>query len=164
MLCGWFKALLAATIPHSGNLCQSISCCICANELYFMLCCSTWSCYLELRQFVSVRQSISCCIWDVAPLHTVQMSSILCYVLYSEKFLRGRNFRDQTPARENLFPQKFGLTKICPSINFLLMSQAQCLWAAGSVNRQKVDLFCHRSINQTAEIFHDPQSTCCNCE
>ena len=31
---------------------------------------------------------------------------------YSGKFLRGRNFYDETPARENLFPRKFFLQNV----------------------------------------------------
>ena len=44
---------------------------------------------------------------------------------------------------------------------FLLTSRAQCLRVADPVNWQKVDLFCHRSIEQT---FCDLLSTRCNCE
>ena len=47
---------------------------------------------------------------------------------------------------------------------FLLTSQAQYLWLADPVNCQKVDLFCCRSIEQTAEIFCDLWSTRRNCE
>ena len=34
-----------------------------------------------------------------------------------------------------------------------------CLWIADPVNRWKIDQFCHRSIEQTAEIFLALQST-----
>ena len=47
---------------------------------------------------------------------------------------------------------------------FLLTSRAQCLRVANPVNCQKVDLFCHRSIEQTVEIFHVLRSTRRNCE
>ena len=47
---------------------------------------------------------------------------------------------------------------------FLLTSRAQCPRVADPVNCQKVDLFCRRSIEQTAEIFLDLQSTHRNCE
>ena len=59
------------------------------------------------------------------------------YLPYSGKFSRGRNFRDfrdQTPARENLFPRKF----LPPKISCWRAEDAeQCVWAADPVNRQK---------------------------
>ena len=63
-----------------------------------------------------------------------------------------------------IFMIKHQLTKICSHKNFsskvfLLTSRAQCLRVADPVNRQKVDLFCHRSIEQTAEICCDLRST-----
>ena len=68
-----------------------------------------------------------------------------------------------------IFMIKHQLAKICFHENFsskmfLLTSRAQCLRVANPVNCQKVDLFCHRSIEQTVEIFHVLQSTRRNCE
>ena len=83
-------------------------------------------------------------------------------LLYSRKFSRGRNFhdfRDQTPACENLFPWKFFPPKFS-----CWQWVEHCLRAADPVNQQKIDLFCRRSIEQTAEIFRDPWSTRCNCK
>ena len=74
---------------------------------------------------------------------------------YSGKFSQGRNFRnfcDQMPAHENLFLRKFFL----PKISCWWGSQEQCVWAADPVNWQKI---CCRTIEQTAEIFHDLCST-----
>ena len=64
----------------------------------------------------------------------------------------------------NTSSRKFVPTKIISSKIFLLTSQAQYLWLADPVNCQKVDLFCCRSIEQTAEIFCVLRSTRRNCE
>ena len=64
----------------------------------------------------------------------------------------------------NTSSQKFVPTKKFSSKMFLLMSRAQCLRVADPVNCQKVDLFCHWSIEHTAEIFCNLRSTRRNCE
>ena len=57
-------------------------------------------------------------------------------------------------SRSNTSSRKFVLAKICSSTNFLLItSRAQCLRAVDPVNQQKIDLFCHRSIEQLWKIF-----------
>ena len=75
---------------------------------------------------------------------------------YSGKFSRF--------SRSNTSSQKFVPTKIFSSKMFLLTSQAQCLRVVDPVNCQKVDLFCRRSIKQTAEIFRNLRSTRRNCK
>ena len=52
-------------------------------------------------------------------------------------------------SRLNTSSRNFVPVKICSSKNFLLTSQAQCLRATDPVNRQKADLFCRRSLEQT---------------
>ena len=69
-----------------------------------------------------------------------------------EKFRKAEIFAifcDQTPAHENFL---------------LRTSRAQRPRVADPVNRQKADLFCCRSIEQTAENFHNLRSTRRNCE
>ena len=69
-----------------------------------------------------------------------------------------RDFHDQTQARKICSHENFFLQM------FLLTSQAQCLRVVDPVNCQKVDLFCRRSIKQTAEIFRNLRSTRHNCK
>ena len=77
-----------------------------------------WS--LSVHQALSIK-TLSCTIWlcvldeDLVSVETFDcatkvqeiLESSISFIPYSGKFSRGRNFRDQTPARENFFLPKF---------------------------------------------------------
>ena len=63
-----------------------------------------------------------------------------------------------------IFAIKHQLAKISSSKNFMLTtswgSQAHYHRATDSVTQQRIDTFCRRNVEQTAEIFYNLQSTC----
>ena len=78
-------------------------------------------------------------------------------ILYSGKFPRGRDFHNPTPAHKKFLPVKIFYAK-----NFFADELRKPSTLSSSCGSNNVtEHFCHRNIEQTAEIFScDLQSTC----